>query len=64
MTLPNERVNSIIKTRDFLLRLLDPKKTPRVPKIVRKEAYCCLRHFPADYQMADVAKKDKTGVFK
>ncbi len=64
MTLPAERLNAIIKTREFLLSLLDPKKTPRVPKAVRKDAYYCLRHFPADYQMADVAKKDKTGVFK
>jgi hypothetical protein len=45
MTLPNERTNAILNTRRFLLDLLDPKKTPRVPKDVRKKAYRLLKHF-------------------
>lgn len=57
MTLPIERTNSIYMTRDFLRALLDPKQTPRIPKYVRKQAYWCLRHFPADYEIAQVAKK-------
>lgn len=51
MTLPRERTNSIHNTREFLRSLLDPKKTPKVPKAIRKEAYWCLRHFPSDHDM-------------
>ncbi|HEY5236215.1 MAG TPA: BPSL0761 family protein [Rhabdochlamydiaceae bacterium] len=51
MTLPRERSNSLKKTREFLRDLLDPKKTPKVPKAIRMEAYWCLRHFPADYEI-------------
>lgn len=31
--------------------LLDPKKTPRVPKEVRQRAASCLRHYPSRYNM-------------
>lgn len=51
MTLPRERTNSIKNTRDFLRDLLDPKKTPRVPKEIRKRAYWCIRHYPNDLDM-------------
>lgn len=46
MTLPNERTNAILNTRRFLLSLLDPKKTPRVPKAIRREACQLLKHYP------------------
>lgn len=59
MTLPNERSNSIRVTRDFLRALLDPKKTPGVPKSVRTQAYRCLKHFPADYEINKVAGKEE-----
>jgi hypothetical protein len=42
--------------------LLDPKKTPKVPKAVRKEAYWCLRHFPSDFEM-DYAADGAPNVF-
>lgn len=48
MTLPHEEIYALINTRAFLVRLLNPKDTPRVPKSVRKEAYWCLRHYPYD----------------
>lgn len=51
MTLPDERTRSIHNTREFLRSLLDPSKTPRVPKEVRKQAYWCLKHFPSDHDM-------------
>ncbi len=51
MTIPVERTRSIGKARDFLRSLLDPKKTPKVPKWVRREAYWALRHFPSDYDI-------------
>lgn len=51
MTMPDERTWAVNNTRQFLIDLLDPKKTPRVPSAVRKEAYRCLRHYPGEYYM-------------
>ena len=62
MTLPYERKWAIDNTRIFLYNLLDPKKTPRVPKEVRKEAYRCLRHYPSKYHMEE-AKKQAPDIF-
>ena len=41
-----ERSKTVMKTRDFLQRLIDPKETARVPKEVREEAEKLLVHFP------------------
>lgn len=57
MTLPDERYYSLIKTRDFLRDLLDPKKTPRVPKEIRRRAGSCLRHYPWDMHIEEIAKR-------
>lgn len=57
MTIPEERYRAIFKARDFLRDLLDPKKTPKVPKAIRTEAYWCLRHFPWDLHIEQIAKK-------
>ena len=46
MTLPHEEAYAIARTRQFLLDLLNPKATPRVPKAVRKRAYLLSKHFP------------------
>ena len=51
MTTPHERLNAIKHTEDFLIKLLNPKETPRVPKQVREEASRCLRHYPTPYDM-------------
>jgi hypothetical protein len=51
MTLPYERTRAIRNTREFLRALLDPKKTPGVPKWIRKEAYYRLKHFPNEFDM-------------
>lgn len=48
MTLPNERSRSVRYAREFLRDLLDPKKTPRIPRETRRRAYAVLRHFPSD----------------
>ena len=45
-TTPAERSRCIMKTADFLKRLVDPKETARVPKEVREEAEKLLKHFP------------------
>ena len=46
MTLPHEEAYAIARTRQFLLDLLNPKATPRVPKAVRKRAHVLVKHFP------------------
>ena len=55
MTMPNERYYSIRTTRAFLVDLMDPKKTPRVPKEIRMKAYYCLKHYPGEYHMGEAA---------
>ena len=57
MTLPYERRASIAMTEKFLVDLLDPKKTPRVPKEIRQRASGCLRHYPGQYHMEIAADK-------
>ena len=46
MTLPHEEAYAIARTRQFLLDLLNPQATPRVPRAVRKRAYILSKHFP------------------
>jgi hypothetical protein len=36
---------------------MDPKKTPRVPKEIRQQAYYCLRHYPGEYYLDVMATK-------
>lgn len=62
MTLPAERTNSLISTREFLRSLLDPKQTPRIPKSVRVQAYWCLRHFPSTLDL-EITSKRSPSVF-
>lgn len=57
MSLPYEKTNAVLATQDFLYALLDPKKTPKVPKTVRKWASRCLRHYPHGYEMEIAATK-------
>lgn len=51
MTIPVERTRAVLYTQDFLMDLLDPKKTPRVPKEVRRRAGSLLRHYPSDFDL-------------
>lgn len=61
MTIFPEKVRSFKHAREFLLELLDSKKTPRVPKEIRKKAYWVLRHMPHEY---DVKIRDDGGKFQ
>ncbi len=54
MTLVSERILAIQNTRQFLYDLLDPKKTPRVPRAVRQLARHCLKHYPTDMYLIDI----------
>lgn len=62
MTMPIERGRSIRNARTFLRSLLDPKKTPKVPRKTRMDAYHCLRHFPGELDMR-LASKSSPGIF-
>lgn len=59
MTLPRERRNALIRARDFLRSLLDPKQTPRVPRAIRREAYYVLKHYPSDRTIEKLKTKYK-----
>ena len=58
MTVPVERTNAVIYTEQFLLDLLDPKKTPRIPKAIRERAHGLLRHYPGKYYMDMIAERE------
>ena len=58
MTVPVERTNAVINTQKFLLELLDPKKTPRVPRSVRRQALHLLRHYPTEFDMNTIADRE------
>jgi hypothetical protein len=58
MTVPVERTNAVINTEKFLYDLLDPKKTPRVPKSIRGQASRLLRHYPSEFEMNVIAERE------
>ncbi len=60
MTLNYERYNSVKSTRKFLLALMSPSETPRVPRAIRTEARRLLKHYPEEYHMDTVAKECPT----
>jgi hypothetical protein len=62
MTLPDERYRAVMRTRQLLLNLCNPDHTPGVSDIVREEAMWCLRHYPTEYWMDQVAEQ-MPGVF-
>ena len=67
MTVKAEKVQSLKNARQFLQDLMDRSKTKRIPSNIRKQAYWCLRHFPADYDIAikpDCASKAELKAFK
>ena len=55
MTIPVERTRAVLAARQFMYELLDPKCTPRVPKVVRERARRVLRHYPFKSDMERVS---------
>lgn len=51
MTLPDERYRAVRAAERFMQDLLDPRKTPRVPKMIRAQARSVLRHYPSSYDL-------------
>lgn len=51
MTLPYERRRAVEQTEKFLLELIDPKATPKVPNTIRMQAKALLRHYPTGHDL-------------
>ena len=47
MTRTYQRTRALLETKAFLLKLVDTKRQPRVPKSVREHAEYLLQHYPA-----------------
>ena len=56
MTLPDERYRALRCGEQFILDLLNPKVTPRVPKYIRKRALGVLRHYPSSYHFEKIVE--------
>jgi len=56
MTLPHEEYNSLLKAKEFLYDLLNPKITPDVPKAVRERARNILKHYPFELSLKELYK--------
>ena len=44
--MPEEEYHSLKETYKFLCHLIDPQKTPRLPKSIRTKAKHCLKNYP------------------
>jgi hypothetical protein len=71
MTMPDERYRAVQLTEQFLMDLIDPSTTPRVPKPIRQRARSLLRHYPGEYYLAllaearpDVLARELEGLYK
>lgn len=61
MTTKEERSRALVIAEAFLIDLLDPKKTPRVPSQVRERARNCLKHYPGMSDFLHLAAIDFKG---
>ena len=59
MTLPIQERDALLWTEEFLKDLLDPKKTPRIPRKVRDRAVSCLHHYPNPWKIKDLYRDAK-----
>lgn len=58
MTLPVERTQAVVYTEQFLVDLLNPKVTPKVPKAIRERAGSLLKHYPVKYHMDVISERE------
>lgn len=64
MTMPEEAVRAVVQTRSFLMALLDPSKTPRVPRDIRLQAHRLVKHYPFECEVEAVSGPKSRGVTK
>jgi hypothetical protein len=57
VTLPDERYRALKMAESMLMDLMDPAKTPRVPRSVRAQARSVLRHYPGSYYLEQLARR-------
>lgn len=57
MTLPYERMNSLLAAERLLYDLMDPKATSRVPREIRGRARSVLRHWPMSHDFELIAER-------
>lgn len=58
MTMPDERYQALKRTAKFLSELTNPKGRYKRDNIqeMRKDAHSCLRHYPWDMYLEDLAE--------
>jgi hypothetical protein len=62
MTIASERTRAVNLTSEFLIDLLNPKKTQRVPRDIRRRAGELLKHYPSQIDM-EIVVEEGSGVF-
>jgi hypothetical protein len=55
------KITSIKKTKEFLMELTEPKKTPRIPKYIRQKAKECLIDYPSGFDEVLISKGLEAG---
>lgn len=55
MTTPRERYRAVLSTREFLVSLITPSETPRIPSRIRSEARSLLKHYPGLLELEEAA---------
>ena len=54
MTMPDERYRSLKRTGEFLVKL--SRMNGQVPTEVWEEAVYCLRHYPGEFKLKEIAE--------
>ena len=62
MTIPFERTRAVDMARSFMEDLIDPQKTPRVPKAIRQQALYVLRHYPTQFDMETISRREEMSI--
>lgn len=57
MSLPDEKLRSLIYAKRFLISLLHPYYTKRIPRQIRETASSVLRHYPFHYELCEFFKE-------
>ena len=52
--LPLEEYHGLKETYKLLCHLIDPQKTPKIPKYIRDKARACLRHYPSGRKLEEI----------
>ena len=58
MIRPDRSANAITSARRLLRRLSDPRETPKIPLLLRKEARAMLRFFPPEHELEPMLKQE------